>query len=126
MSPPRAPTPPPHPVAMPVPPALRFDEDILGSGPVAAGPSVSGPMLRTAAQPFDGDDDAYFREVYGQFMAAKQSCGESVTGVTFEKFSEKLRRNREELMSRTGCRDVTFTVYIKDGKAALKASPVRG
>jgi hypothetical protein len=71
------------------------------------------------------DGDAYFREVYGQFVAAKQSCGESVSGVTFEKFAEKLRRNRDELMARTGCRDVSFTVYVKDGKAALKASPVR-
>jgi hypothetical protein len=28
-------------------------------------------------------------------------------------------------MLKTGCRDVRFTVYVKDGKAALKATPVK-
>ncbi len=146
---PGAPTPPPMPVA--VPQALRLDDDILGLGgaPGApqgyAQPMVSGPVITTSgpvsgpvepaptspsgtmrAAGLDTGSDAYFRDVYGQFIAAKQSCGEPTAGVTFEKFSEKLRRNREELISRTSCREVSFTVYIKDGKAALKASPVRG
>ena len=34
--------------------------------------------------------------------------------------------NRADLMQRTGCRDVKFTVYVKDGKAALKATPIKG
>ena len=28
-------------------------------------------------------------------------------------------------MSKTGCNEVRFTVYVKDGKAALKATPVK-
>ena len=28
-------------------------------------------------------------------------------------------------MAKTGCREVRFTVYVKDGKAALKATPVK-
>ncbi|MBK7534423.1 MAG: hypothetical protein IPI49_03430 [Myxococcales bacterium] len=102
--------------------------------PPHAAPAASVPVTATRTAPasappppgFDGSSEAYFREVYGQFMAAKQACGESISGVTFERFSDKLRKNREELMSRTACRDVTFTVYVKEGKAALKASPVRG
>lgn len=129
---PRAPTPPPLPVAVPPPPAmaqvtapiLRLDDDILGSAPVAAVPPTPSAAARTAG--VDTSSEAYFRDVYSQFIAAKQSCGEPTAGVTFDKFSDKLRKNREELMSRTGCREVSFTVYIKDGKAALKASPVRG
>jgi hypothetical protein len=41
------------------------------------------------------------------------------------KFSEKLIKNRQDLMAKTGCRDVKFTVYVKDGKAALKATPIK-
>lgn len=120
-APPRAPTPPPAAAVPPPRPPVappRFDEDILGSPSARAAPSApsAGPDLSS---------EEYFRDVYDQFVAAKQSCGESVAGITYDKFSEKLRRNREELISRTGCRDVAFTVYIKDGRAALKASPVR-
>jgi hypothetical protein len=63
--------------------------------------------------------------VFDQFIALKTSCNEQTTGLTFAKFNAKLRRNRDELMGKTGCRDVRFTVYVKDGKAALKATPVR-
>ena len=69
--------------------------------------------------------DPYFRQVFDQFVAVKKSSGESTTGLTFEKFSEKLIKNRDDLMAKTGCRDVRFTVYVKDGKAALKATPVK-
>ena len=34
-------------------------------------------------------------------------------------------KNRDDLKSKTGCREVRFTVYVKDGKAALKATPVK-
>lgn len=128
---PRAPTPPPLPVQQP--PPLRLEDDLLSAVPPPAAPQASVPVMASRTAPassppppgFDGSSEAYFRNVYAQFIAAKQACGESVVGVTFERFSEKLRKNREELMSRAACRDVTFTVYVKDGKAALKASPVR-
>lgn len=105
-------------------PIQRIEDDILGSAPVAAMPPSPSLANRTAGT--DTSSEAYFRDVYSQFIAAKQQCGEPTAGVTFEKFSEKLRKNREELITRTGCREVAFSVYVKDGKAALKASPVRG
>jgi len=42
-----------------------------------------------------------------------------------DKFVEKLEKNKQSLVSRLSCRDVKFQVYIKDGKAALKATPVK-
>jgi hypothetical protein len=115
------PTPAPLPVAPPapmMPPPQAFaahanpslDDDILGGGSEAL-TSVAG--------------DPYFRQVFDQFVAVKRSCNEPTSGLTFEKFSEKLIKNRDDLMSKTGCRDVRFTVYVKDGKAALKATPVK-
>ena len=55
----------------------------------------------------------------------KQSCNESIAGLIYEKFAEKLAKNRDDLITKTGCREVRFTVYVKDGKAALKATPVK-
>ena len=52
-------------------------------------------------------------------------CGEPTENVTFERFVSKLRDNREQLIRRLGCKSVRFQVYVKDGRAALKATPVR-
>ena len=87
---------------------MKLDDDILGA------PDVDG-----------GDVDPYFKQVYDQFLSVKQSCGEATTGLTYQKFSEKLVKNRDDLRTKTGCKEVRFTVYVKDGKAALKATPVK-
>ncbi len=58
-------------------------------------------------------------------MALKRRCGESIDNLTYDRFLTKLRANRDALMAKHGCRTVKFQVYVKDGKAALKASPVR-
>ena len=86
-------------------PPLTLDDDILADA--------------------GGSEDPYFKQVYDQFIATKKTCGESTVGLTYEKFSEKLVRNRDDLIAKTGCREVRFTVYTKDGKAALKATPVK-
>ena len=108
------PTPPPSfASAAPAPSALNLDDDILGG---------AGDAPELAEEAAGGD---YFAQVFEQFVTMKKSCGESTSGLTIEKFTEKLIRNRDDLMAKTGCRDVKFTVYVKDGKAALKATPVK-
>ena len=107
---PAIPTPPPMPGRAMAQPPERIDEDILG----AALPDPVSPGM-----------DPYFKQVYDQFLAVKKSCNEQTTGLTYEKFAEKLVKNRDDLMHKTGCREVRFTVYVKDGKAALKATPVK-
>jgi hypothetical protein len=69
--------------------------------------------------------DPYFREVFEDFFQTKLDCGENVDNFTFEKFAKKLRKNTDQLMERDGTKDVTFSVYVKDGKAALKAKVVK-
>jgi hypothetical protein len=117
-TPPRgtATAPPPKPtssiaVEPPPPNAFGLDDDILGGGSMDAEATA---MV-----------DPYFKSVYDQFVAMKQSCNESTSGLTYQKFSEKLIKNRDDLKSKTGCKEVRFTVYVKDGKAALKATPVK-
>ena len=44
---------------------------------------------------------------------------------TYEKFEATLKKNRDTLMNRHGAKRVKFSVYVKEGKAALKASPLK-
>ena len=71
------------------------------------------------------DELAYFKKTHSEFVALKQKLGESVDQLTFERFEVTLRKNRDTLMARYGCKSVTFKVYEKDGKASLKATPVK-
>ena len=71
------------------------------------------------------EDEAHVREVFEQFVATKRECGESVAGLTIEKFSQRLRDNRAALMTKHDCRTVRFSVYVKDGKASLRATPIK-
>ncbi len=68
---------------------------------------------------------AEWQRVFKDFVATKQKCGESVDGFTYEKFEQTLRKNEEALIQRHGAARVKFSVYVKEGKAALKASPVK-
>ena len=64
-------------------------------------------------------------QVYQDFVRIKQDCGEAVEGFTFERFTQTLRKNRDTLMREHGVQQVQFSAYVKQGRAALKAKPVR-
>jgi hypothetical protein len=83
------------------------------------------PSGRGSTEPGSPGVDPHFKQIFDQFVSLKQRCSESITGLAYEKFAEKLARNRDELMMKTGCREVRFTVYVKDGKAALRATPLK-
>lgn len=63
--------------------------------------------------------------VYEEFIRTKKQCGEATDGLTFEKFQHTLRKNRDALIQRHGCKRVRFSVYVKEGRASLKATPVK-
>jgi hypothetical protein len=69
--------------------------------------------------------EAQMQEIYQRFLETKQACGESTESTTFERFLAKVEQNRQALLAQPGVKDVQFSVYIKDGKAALKAKVVR-
>ena len=69
-------------------------------------------------------DEAHFRETFDKFMALRAETGEA-GNLTYDKFAAKLRQNREQMLSRGTARTVRFTVYKKDGRAAIKASALR-
>jgi hypothetical protein len=81
----------------------------------------------TRVVPYDysEEENAHFAHVYDEFLTMKKNCGESTAGMSIDKFLVKLRDNKAALVAKHGCRTVRFSVYVKDGKAALKATPVR-
>ena len=86
------------------------------------------PPPRAHAQAAVAADDSkqeIWRGVFEDFVRMKEQCGESVEGLTFEKFEVTLKKNESSLMKHHAATSVKFSVYVKDGKAALKASPVR-
>lgn len=71
------------------------------------------------------DDNAEWRVVYQDFIRIKKQCGEPTDGLTFEKFALTLRKNRDQLTDKHGCKRVRFSVYVKEGRASLKATPMK-
>ena len=110
------------PAVMAIPEATRVADP---SPELLASARVSGPRPQPLPKPAAPPDEVHFQDVFHEFLAVRERCGESGDGLTFEKFAGKLRKNRDQLVQKYGCRTVRFQVYVKDGRAALKATPVR-
>jgi HAMP domain-containing protein len=99
-------------------------EDLLKLS--APGADARPPALAAAATPGEpGDDEAHWQAVYEEFLRVRETCGEPREGVPYDRFRQKLQKNRDQLVAKYACRAVRFQVYVKEGKAALKASPLR-
>ena len=86
---------------------------------------VAAPPAPLPAQEMTpAEEQAYFRQIYAEFIALKQRLGEPVDQFPFERFEATLKKNRDALKARVNCKTVTFQVYEKDGKASLKATPI--
>ncbi len=109
-----APAAPPAPAAKVVPPRRKQ--------PPAEPPQ---PADDGADEAEPADEETQWRKVYADFIAMKKQFGEPTARLTYEKFRGTLQRNKEALIARHGCTRVKFRVYEKQGRAALKASPVK-
>ena len=109
------------PTAWGPPPSPSEYEDDTRQSP----PQTDGDATRVVPYDPDEEEEAHFRHIFDDFIAKKRDCGESTVGLTRDKFLQKLRDNKASLVAKHNCRTVRFSVYVKDGKAALKATPVR-
>jgi hypothetical protein len=88
----------------------------------AGEPGLAGPASSSPSG-VPSEVEAHFREVFDMYLQTKQQCGEDVSALSFEQFSGQLKRNREKIMSAQKCKGVRFEVYVKAGKASIKAHP---
>jgi len=113
----------PPPPAPPPPPAQGGEDDdeatMVGSVPAEVMAQATGENRVVQ------DDSAEWLAVYEDFIRTKKQCGEATDGLTYEKFSHTLKKNRDALIQRHGCKRVKFSVYVKEGRASLKATPVK-
>ncbi|OJH41036.1 MXAN_5187 family protein [Cystobacter ferrugineus] len=96
---------------------------------VTTSPFGTGAGAATSASTGAGavalSEEQHFQEVFREFVQTRDQCGEPQDGLTYDKFVAKLRKNREQLVQKYACKTVRFQVYVKEGKAALKATPVK-
>jgi hypothetical protein len=137
--PPAGPPPPPN-VKRPAPvPSITPDADedelatsiapipdyVKAGAAAAAVGNTAGAAAAAGALNEASEEQKHWRDVYEQFVARKKECGEATENLTFEKFTTTLQKHKDQLIAKTGCRTVRFQVYIKEGKATLKATPVK-
>lgn len=73
----------------------------------------------------DAADEAHYKEVYEKFVQTRIECGEDTSDLSYDRFVTKLLKNRQQIVDKHKAKSVRFQVYAKDGKAALRALPVR-
>lgn len=122
-------------VPPPPPPPSPFDEQEFynpDATRVAAIPEELLRSLQPAPVPPEemtmvqsSTEEQHFEDTYRDFLKTRGECGEPTEGVSYEKFAQKLRKNKEQLIQKYNCTTVRFQVYVKEGKAALKATPVK-
>jgi len=95
------------------------ESTVIAKAPSELLAAASGPVKPVS------DETAEWMSVYDEFLRTKKQCDEPTDGLSFEKFQNTLRKNRDALVQRHQCKRVRFSVYIKDGRASLKATPVK-
>ena len=79
---------------------------------------------RKAAPPKGPEiSDDKLRRLYDTYLMARQRCGESTDGISFEAVAKRIRSQVPQLIEKHGARNIEFKVVIKAGKAVLKAIP---
>lgn len=133
-APPRAPAPPkpkppkPAPPARPAPLPPKYSAPVDGlmmDDEVTAITNVPQQLLDAIGADATTDELGEWRKVFEDFVRIKKECGEPTEGATFEKFQVTLRKTRDSLMEKHACKKVKFSVYVKEGRAALRASPMK-
>ncbi len=70
-------------------------------------------------------EDEELRGVYRDFVETRETCGEATEGLTWEKFLTRMQQTRALVQKQHSCTEVRYSVYVKDGKAAIKVTPVK-
>jgi hypothetical protein len=112
------------PVAMPLTAPPPVPDYAAGERTVVAQvPKELLAQVRPAEQ--NNAQDSHYKEVYEKFLQTRIECGEDTADLTYDRFIAKLDKNKQMIMEKNNAKGVRFQVYVKEGKAALRAVPVR-
>ncbi len=87
----------------------------------AAAGSASTSDAEDGPRVFKGES----RKLARHYLAQRQAAGENVSGLDEKKILMRLQQHARALKARTGCKEVSFKVEVKDGKTKLLAIPVK-
>jgi hypothetical protein len=110
------------------PPAAEAPAQPAAPPEPAPPPAVAPPPPAAAPAPapaVEVDEESHWQQVFQDFLRTRATCGEPTDGLSYERFRQKLDANKAQLVAKYACKSVRFQVYVKDGKAALKATPVK-
>ncbi len=107
-------------------PALLDSTLVEGSRGDSVARRMPSPPARVVTTPvgYQPTEEEEWQAVFQDFVSLKHQCGENTDNFSFEKFEQTLKKKNDELLTRHGAKRVKFSVYVKEGKAALKASPI--
>ncbi len=97
-----------------------------GAKPAASVPKASPPARPPASAPpppAGGMNETQMRALYNAYLAAKMTCREDVSKLTYDAVAKTVSKQIPELMTRYKAKSVDFKVEVKNGKAVLKAIP---
>jgi len=80
-----------------------------------------GSGAAAAATPAVSGEDALFTE----YVGARANTGQGAASLTREKFAALLRQQEEAIRAKFGAAKVNFRVVVEEGRAKLKATPVK-
>ncbi len=92
------------------------------SAPMESAPSISLPSDSSTQYPMD---EVRMRQVFQDYLDMRKSCGEPTQNIQWDSFVELLQNQKASILQQYSCRDVQFYVQEKDGRASLKATPVK-
>ena len=90
-----------------------------------AGPEVPPPAEPPPREPAPAGavGEQQMRALYDSYIAAKKSCNEDVSRLTYDVVARSVQKQVPELLTRYKAKSVEFRVVIQGGKAVLKAVP---
>jgi len=73
----------------------------------------------------ESEEEKYYREMFEEFVRAKQDLGEKVEKLNLERFVRKLKKQEEVLKAKHGCKGVKFQVMVKNNQVSLRPRIIR-
>jgi hypothetical protein len=102
--------------------AAEKEEATPAAAPPPAAP-VRPPPLPARPAPAGAMSETELRALYDSYVAAKRSCNEDVSKVSFESLARTVNKQAPEIAAKFKAKRVEFKVAVRDGKAVLTAVP---